>query len=134
LCDNIIGRNVVPRKKEQDDEQTQIGIYHKANRAKLTALLNDPFIGDKVSALMKFLKTMGPASAPALVDYIENSQWLRKADADTRFTCLSYISTAIMRLRIQHGLPPFDDGLGPLLSGEPEDNAFMKIRKLLTGV
>jgi len=123
--------SVEKRKKEQDDERTQFELYRKGNRTKFTALMNEH---PEVRDLVAFLKTMGPASAPALVDYIENLEWLKKAEPDVKIAILSYIGLAIMRLRIQHGLPPFDDGLGPHLTGEPENNAFMLIRKMLTGV
>jgi hypothetical protein len=98
-------------------------------RAEMTALLSNPHIGDKVDALIKYLKTLGPESAPALIDYIENSEWLRNADADVRQICLGWIDGAIIRVRVQTGRPPFDDGLE-----DEAPNAFQIIRKLLTGV
>src|SRR5580692_1165836 len=80
-------------------------------RAEMTALLSNPMIADKVDALIKYLKTLGPESAPALIDYIENSEWLRNADDDVRHVCLGWIDGAIIRVRVQTGLPPFDDAL-----------------------
>lgn len=115
--------------KEQRDEQIQFKLYRKAHRAALTALLNNPFVGDKVSALMTYLKTLGPESAPALVDYIDHSEWLKRADEQVRQECLSIIATAIMRVRIQQGLAPFDDSIGD----EPP-TAFQRIRQMLVGV
>ena len=120
---------VAKREKEQDDQRDQFELYRKGNRNKLTELLKNPYVGDKVGALIKFLKTLGPESAPALVDYIERSEWLRNADDDIRQACLGYISTAIMRLRVRHGLAPFDDSI----DDEPL-TAFQIIRKHLMGV
>lgn len=115
--------------KEERDEQTQFKLYRKAHRTALTALLTNPIIGDKVSALVKYLKTLGPESAPALVDYIERSEWLLRANKDVRQECLSIIADAIVRVRVQCGLPPFDDSL----LDEPP-TAFEVIRKMLVGV
>ena len=115
--------------KEQRDEQVQFKLYRRANRVALTALLANPVIGDKVSALVKFLKTLGPESAPTLVDYIDRSEWLKRAEQDVREQCLSIISNAIMKVRLQQGLPPFDDSLGD----EPL-TAFQRIRLMLVGV
>lgn len=119
----------VREEKQQDDQDQQLKLYRKSKRADLTSLLENPFIGDKVKALMAFLKTLGPNSADVLVDYVDNSEWLKNADINIRQACLSYISLAIMRVRIQQGLAPFDDAIG-----EEPANAFLLVRKMLTGV
>jgi len=85
--------------------------------------------GVKLEVLMKMLKNLTMESSGDLVDYIECADWLIHADPHSRITILGYIDYAIIRLRIRHGLPPFDDAL----PGE-EDTAFQVIRKILTGV
>lgn len=126
----------IKQEKTQDDQRTQFQIYMKANRAEITALLSNPMIADHVGALIKFLKKLGPNEAPILVDYICNSKWLMRCDEYTRQTVLSMISAAIIKIRVQHGLPPFDDSLGNLFEGDPNQeppNAFQIIRKHLMG-
>jgi hypothetical protein len=116
-------------KKEQRDEAIQFTLYRRAHRAEFRALMEDPEIGIKVKALALFLKRMTPDSAPLLVDYLQHSEWLKKANDDTGHTVLGIIDNSIIRLRVQHGLAPFDDAIGD----EPP-NAFQIIRKMLTGV
>lgn len=123
----------IKQEKEQDDQRTQFSLYQKSKRAEITAMLTNPLIGDHFKALMKFLKTLGLEDGDTLVDYVINSQWLVKTDEKTRDKVLSIIGTAIMRIRVQHGLPPFDDPLCPPLGDDPP-NAYMLIEQYLKGM
>ena len=118
---------VEARKKEEKDEAKQMAYYRiwkREMRAEMIALH-----GVKLETLMKMLKNLTMESSGDLVDYIERADWLINADAHSRITILSYIDNAIIRLRIRHGLSPFDDAL------DDEDlTAFQIIRKILTGV
>jgi len=121
---------VAKRQKEQDDEHDQYELYRKGERDQLKVLVaSTPKLGE----LLKYLKLMKPESASALVEYVEVSTWMHEADDDLKHACLSCIGTAIMRLRVRCGLPPFDDALSPPL-GDEEPTAFQVIRKLLVGV
>lgn len=79
--------------------------------------------GEALDALIAFLETM--KSADALIDHVRAGDW-KAADDDTRFLVLHLVNVAIVRLREECGLPPFDDAL----PGEPA-TAFQIIRELL---
>lgn len=118
---------VEARKKEEQDEAKQMAYYRIWKREMRTEMI--ALHGAKLEALMKMLKNLTMESSNDLVDYIERADWLIEADAHSRITILSYIDNAIIRLRIRHGLAPFDDAL------DNEDmTAFQIIRKILTGV
>lgn len=118
---------VEARKKEERDKAKQLsyyGIWKREIRAEMIAQH-----GVKLEALMKMLKNMTIESSDELVSYIERADWLIKSDPHSRITILGYIDNAIIRLRIRHGLAPFDDAL----PGE-EATAFQVIRGILTGI
>jgi len=119
---------VEAHKKEEKDEAKQMAYYRvwkREMRAEMIALH-----GVKLETLMKMLKNLTIESSDNLVDYIESADWLIQADAHSRITILSYIDNAIIRLRIRHGLAPFDDAL----PGEEDLTVFQIIRKILTGI
>jgi len=113
------------RKKEEKAEAEQLSLY-KAWKREIRKELQLKH-GKQLEALIKMLKNMTLDSADELVQFIEKADWLIQADAHSRVTVLSYIDDAIIRVRIQHGLSPFDDSLWD----EPP-TAFEIIRKLLT--
>jgi len=119
---------VEARKKEEKDEAKQMAYYRVWKREMRAEMIAQH--GVKLEALMKMLKNMTMESSGDLVDYIEHADWLIKADPHSRVTILGYIDYAIIRLRIRHGLAPFDDAL----PGEEDLTVFQIIRKILTGV
>jgi hypothetical protein len=69
-----------------------------------------------------------PLPEPSVIlFYVQNAPWMINADDATREVCLGYISEAITRWRIRHGLPSYDDGF----YDEPPSE-FVLIRRLLT--
>jgi hypothetical protein len=91
-------------------------------REQLDAALAGPH-GGTLQALIAFLTTM--KSSSALIEHVRAGNW-QTTDADTRFLALHLINAAIIQLREQQGLVPFDD---PLPGAPPA--AFLVIRELL---
>ena len=80
---------------------------------------------EALGELTAFLETMTLKSAAALIEHARAGPW-QNADSDVRFLALHMINEAIVQLREQHGLPPFDDNL----PGQPE-NAFRRVKRIL---
>ena len=91
-------------------------------REQLDAALGGPH-GGALQALIAFLKTM--KCGDALIEHVRAGDW-KAADGDTRFLVLHLVNAAIVRLREERGLAPFDDAL----PSEPP-TAFQIIRELL---
>lgn len=104
--------------------------YRRHIATRRQELIDGPH-GREVGALLQLLDSLTASSAPALVAYVMKCRWLIEADRTTRLDVLSIVGTAIARLRVRSGLPPFDDSLP--FSDEPP-TAFQIVRKLLTGV
>lgn len=85
--------------------------------------------GEHFKKLNTFLRNLTINDAPKLIEGVENSIWLSSADQKTKEDALWLIDSTIIGLRMKSGLPPFDD---PLIGQQP--NAFLQIRKTLTGV
>jgi len=115
------------RKKEEKAEAEQLSLY-KAWKREIRKELQVKH-GRQLEVLVKLLKNMSLDSADALVEFVEGADWLINADEHSRVTILSYIDDAIIKVRVQHGLSPFDDSLW-----DEEDTAFQKIRRLLIKV
>jgi hypothetical protein len=60
--------------------------------------------------VVEFLKTMTPASANALLALMRTQTW-SDVDADTKFTLLHEINSAISRMREKNDMPVIDDPL-----------------------
>jgi hypothetical protein len=120
---------MVPTKleKEQRDNTVQFQRYKKAVRAESEALLNSQH-GANYRILLAILKRMTPQSSRELIDYVKGARWIAQCDQDQKFTVLSVIDMAIIRLRIRDGRAPFDDPL----PDEP-DSAFVVIRRIING-
>jgi len=116
------------QEREERAKQQQMGRYLKSLTLRKKELLDGPH-GEHFARLIKFLDQMDITTAPELIEAVRNSVWLSDTDQATKNEALWLIDSAIMRLRIKEGLSPFDD---PLMGEEP--NAFLIIRKLLTGV
>jgi hypothetical protein len=92
------------------EDSAQYRRYRQHLAREREALLKGQF-GHVVDAIKDFLKTMTPDSAPGLFDLLEDSNWLQAFDEGSRYVMLSMIDDAIIRMRVQHGLPPIDDSL-----------------------
>ena len=73
--------------------------------------------GKDFAELMRLIRGLEWGNVQTVVDFVADAWWLRRADADTRFHTLIYITSSVIRSRTRAGLLPFDDGI-PML-GEP---------------
>jgi hypothetical protein len=81
--------------------------------------------GALVEQLVDILGKLELRDGEHLVDFINSRSW-QGVDADTRFICLHAIDGAVIKLREQAGLAPFDDPL----EGQP-DNVFLTVKQIL---
>lgn len=116
---------VSPAEKKMRDQERMVRFWKAYRREAQDELKVSPF-AKEIAGLRTFIRTMTPQSAPALVRLIQNSVWLKDADADTRYRLLTVVSDGIRRLREKHGMPPFDDAL----PGEPL-TAYDQIKEIL---
>jgi hypothetical protein len=86
-------------------------------------LVTGPYAGT-AEALIAFLKALTLDDGEKLVDMA--MVW-QSAPRMTRFLVLQLIDEAMINLRTMNGMPPFDDPLW-----DEEDNAFIRIRRILT--
>lgn len=99
-----------------------------ADRADLEELCQDPTHGD---LLRKFIKTLGhfrAGHADRMVEYVrrEVDSWLCFASDDISYAALKATGAHIQRIRINAGLPVFDDPL----PGE-EDDVFQICKRMI---
>lgn len=80
------------------------------------------------AALLRLIRKLSWASAPAVVDFVDRAGWLHTADEGTRLETLRFIEDSFCRARVRAGLPTFDDALWD----EPP-TPFLQIRKRLFG-
>jgi hypothetical protein len=96
--------------KKQRDQQRMYRSYRRHKRAEIRALLEGqyriPFL-----RLSRVLRRMTIEDGAALVEHVEQAQWMVEADRLTRYIVLAAISDKIVKLRIQNGYAPFDDSL-----------------------
>jgi hypothetical protein len=78
------------------------------------------------SELHSFLLTAGLDSGDELIELVRRGPW-READEDTRYQVLRMINHAVVYLRENNGMEPFDDPL------DDDLNVFLQIRRLLAG-
>lgn len=116
------------RKSEKEqklaDDARLLRAWPKWHRERLEEVLAGPH-GTAVAQTMAFLKSMGPQSAPALIELLHEFDW-SPMDADVRFVILHQITDAITKLRERSGLPPIDDPLP-----DQQANAFLLIKRIL---
>src|SRR5258708_1521695 len=98
--------------------------WNQCRHDRQVALLAGPYAGAP-KALVGCLAEITLPDGKRLVTTIEQGPW-RQADRDTRFEILGLVDIAIVRLREQHRLPPFDDAL----PGQPP-SIFQIIREYL---
>jgi hypothetical protein len=106
------------------ERDAQFRHWQREYRKELDAALVGPH-GGALARLIAFLDAMTMESANALVEHVRADGW-HSADASTRFLVLHLIGAAIVQLREQSGLPPFDD---PLFDQPP--NVFLALREML---
>jgi hypothetical protein len=112
--------------KKIAEDTAMLRAWKAWHREQLEQVLGGPH-GAAVAQVVEFLKGMGPQSAPALIALLHEHDW-RRMDADVRFVVLHEINTAIIKLREQSGLPPFDDALP-----NERDTGFLIVRQLMLG-
>lgn len=120
-------RTQVTVQAEQDlrDQGKLLKQWRQWRRDKLQALLDGPH-DREVRELVGFLNRMRLSSAPALIEQIEQADWIHRLSDGDKHDLLGVISTRITGLRLRNGLPPFDDGL----PGDPP-KAFEQIKELM---
>jgi hypothetical protein len=106
------------------ERDAQFRRWKHEHREGLDAALAGPH-GGALARLVAFLDAMTMESANALVECVRADGW-HSADTSTRFLVLHLIGAAIVQLREQSGLPPFDD---PLFDQPP--NVFLALREML---
>lgn len=116
-----------PQEKEQRDNTAQFARYRRAVRAESVAMLDGEH-GSDYAMLLAILRRMTLTSSAELVNYVRGAKWIKRCDASQKFTVLSVIDAAIIRLRERAGMSPFDD---PIF-GQP-DNVFLVIKKEMSG-
>jgi hypothetical protein len=79
------------------------------HRERLEEVLAGPH-GVIATQVVEFLKTTTPASADALLALMRSRTW-SDVDADTKFTLLHEINTAITDMREKNGMAAIDDPL-----------------------
>ncbi|RPH72705.1 MAG: hypothetical protein EHM78_02040 [Myxococcaceae bacterium] len=113
--------------KKQKEQNAQLKLYREWKR-----LVRDDIKkahGQDFANLMRILRNLKLAEVDVLVLFVAEARWLLESDLTTRLATLSYIDGSLVRCNVRNGLPHFDD---PLWDEPP--NAFLKIRKMLTGV
>jgi hypothetical protein len=78
-----------------------------------------------VKSIMALVRGLVPKRMPALLRLMRSVDW-RLVDADTKFTILHELNSAIAELREKEGKPPWDDAL----PGEP-DTLFQISKEML---
>jgi hypothetical protein len=111
------------REKALAERDAQFRTWQREHRERLDAALAGSH-GAKLATLLGFLESLTLETADALIECVRADDWAA-ADADTRFLVLRLINAAIVRLREQAGLEPFDDPL------DDRPDAFRVIRGLL---
>lgn len=128
MSENEAPMKGTPAEQARDIRSAQMAGYRRHKARERDDLVHGDY-GAEVAPLLATLKGLTIEFAPELVAAIEAATWIRGADENTKHVLLSIIADAIMRLRVRHGLTPFDD---PIFD-EPPD-AFQLIRKIIMGV
>ena len=92
--------------KQIAEDNAQFRRYRRAKAADYRRALEGP-TGDLIKRLHDVLKQM---DADVLLELIATVDW-QSIDQEVRYTVLSMIDDAIVRLREQHGLAPFDNSI-----------------------
>lgn len=114
--------------KEMEEAAKLKSNYRAIKRQEKLDLLNGPH-GKDVRGLIALIDSLTIGSGNALVEFIQNADWIQQADQKLKYAVLELAGVGIARLRIRHAMAPYDDSL----PGEPP-TAYEIIRKHLTGV
>lgn len=117
-----------PLEKKQAEAAQLLKLY-RAWRRELKAEIVRRH-GRDFAELLRLLRNLHWHDAEKIVDFVDEAEWLRTADADTRLSTLSYIDESLIRARVRYALSPFDDGI-PMLDEEPGPGT--KCRMILFG-
>ena len=127
----MAGKAVMMRRRNQtklDRELTEVAVMVRAHARWHHELCVEAIAGPYgalVEQLVEILSRLELRDGEHLVEFINSQNW-HAVDADTRFVCLHAIDGAVIKLREQAGLAPFDDPL----EGQP-DNVFLTVQKIL---
>jgi hypothetical protein len=112
-----------PLERKLYDQSQQLKRFREWKREIRSGLLT----GDYAPEITQLLKLLRKLPEPdVIVRFIQDAQWLRNGSAVMRHAVFEYVDAAMIRWRVRHGLPSFDDGL----PDEPP-SAFVTIRRLL---
>lgn len=112
--------------KQIAEDNAQFRRYNRAKAAEYRAALAGPN-GALIEGLHKALKKLNIEQPDPLLKLTTAIDWL-SINQETRYVALSMIDDAIVRLREQNGLAPFDDAL------PGEDPTVFQICKTKLGV
>ena len=110
--------------RERAEEAYLLRNWHGFHRAERKAVLAGPH-GPMFERLLFMLRSLELKSATVLLAFVGGVDWAT-IPGETRLIVLHEINDSITKLRLKHGLAPFDDGW----PGE-RDSAFCTIRQLL---
>jgi hypothetical protein len=110
--------------RERAEEAYLLRNWHGWHRAERKAVLAGPH-GPMFERLLFILTTLEVKSATILLAFVGNIDW-NAVPGEIRLIILHEINNSITRLRIKHGLAPFDDGWPG-----GRDSAFVTIRQHL---
>jgi hypothetical protein len=111
------------RDQELADNACLLRAWRRWHAEQLEQVLAGPH-GAAVAQVIKFLKGMGPQSAPALIALLHEHNWHRM-DAQVSLVVLHEINEVIVKLRARFGRLPID---GALPHERP--TSFLLIREL----
>jgi hypothetical protein len=114
------------RDKELQERDELFALWKSHHKAQHDALLAGPH-GTTAQDLIAFMQAMTLDDGEALLERVTAGSW-RSTDADTRFTVLQLIDSALIRLRERNGLAPINDSI-PF--GDEPDTTFQVIREVL---
>jgi hypothetical protein len=95
--------------KQIAEDNAQFRRYNRAKAAAYRTALEGP-AGVLIKELHDALKRLELEQPEPLLTLVNAIDW-QSIDTETRYTALSMIDDAIVRLREQNGLAPFDDAL-----------------------
>ena len=95
--------------KQIAEDNAQFRRYRRAKAAAYRTALEGP-VRVLVKELHDALKQLDLGEPDLLIELVHETDW-QSIDKETRYTALSMIDDAIVRLREQNGLAPFDDAL-----------------------
>ena len=96
-----------------DERKQLLSAYKRAKKAELRKLEADPVYGEKLKRFIDTLNHFGIEHGDRFCTYVKSEcrKWLAAAPEDIRFAALQACDEQIQKIRMQNGLPPFDDSL-----------------------